>query len=162
MSVAGELALGIALLLSRTFFACGRCACADDMARSQSRSGHPCALGPRLPCRGTLCSSVHIIRVSASALSVKKPSLKAGGESSRSRKPGSTGSLAREALLFALSPCAFTSAHFLPVGGVPARMIWPDRKVAQGIHARSARDFLVAGRFALRSISSAFQLLRCL
>jgi len=35
---------------------------------------------------------------------------------------------------------------------VLARMAWLDRKVAQGIHARSARDIPVAGRFALRSM----------
>jgi len=38
-------------------------------------------------------------------------------------------------------------------------MAWPDRKVALRIPARSARDFPVAGRFALRAMPSAFQLL---
>ncbi len=43
---------------------------ADGMDGSQSRCTHPCALGPRRPCRGTLCSSVHAIRVSTEALFV--------------------------------------------------------------------------------------------
>ncbi|WBG91551.1 hypothetical protein N5580_03035 [Pantoea piersonii] len=36
-------------------------------------------------------------------------------------------------------------------------MAWADRKVAQGIHARSARDIPVAGRFALLPMPLAFQ-----
>jgi len=35
-------------------------------------------------------------------------------------------------------------------------MAWTDRKVAVRIPARSARDILVAGRFALPSMPSAF------
>jgi len=42
---------------------------------------------------------------------------------------------------------------------VQTRMAWPDRKVALRIPARSARDIPVAGRFALRSMLSAFQYL---
>jgi len=49
---------------------------------------------------------------------------------------------------------------------VPTRMAWTDRKVAvriparsaRNIPARSARDIPVAGRFALPSMPSAFQL----
>ncbi|MDU5782392.1 MAG: hypothetical protein E6Z83_16535 [Pantoea sp.] len=43
------------------------------------------------------------------------------------------------------------------VGQVFTRMAWTDRKVAVRIPARSARDILVAGRFALPSMPSAFK-----
>jgi len=39
------------------------------------------------------------------------------------------------------------------------QMAWADRKVAQGIPARSARDIPVAGRFAPLPMPSAFQYL---
>ncbi|WP_312081160.1 hypothetical protein, partial [Pantoea septica] len=43
------------------------------------------------------------------------------------------------------------------VAKVQTRIAWSDRKVAQGIPARSARDIHVAGRFALRSTLSTRQ-----
>ncbi|WP_313619437.1 hypothetical protein, partial [Pantoea septica] len=49
---------------------CLFCADANGMDGSQSRFTHPCALGPRHPCRGTLCSSVHAIRVLTEELPV--------------------------------------------------------------------------------------------
>jgi len=42
----------------------------DGMDGSQSRFTHPCSLGPRRPCRGTLCSSVHTTHDLADELSV--------------------------------------------------------------------------------------------